>query len=239
MTLPQALEAIYAACASYPKPASLDDSYGSLDPTISDRILTTALRELAPDDASALFAVLIDDREAFAHFYPRLMEMAARPDAPFHYPDLAAVLEQARRLRILAAPEIVAATSRTLHALWDIVFTRPLDPETLDDIVLGSAWVWESLQSYLDAWAAVENLSAQANLGAYVLANLDSLRTRRRLRNDREWEDRSKVEIEVGDWIRSRALADRVCASARTTGEPLLVGACAGLRDLHTAPTFR
>src|SRR5262245_12281613 len=112
MTLPQALDAIYAACANHSKPASLDDSYGCLDPAIRDRIITTDLRELAPADAGPLFQFLIDDRDAFAHFYPRFMEMAARPDTPFHYPDLASVLEQARRLRILAAPEIAAATSR-------------------------------------------------------------------------------------------------------------------------------
>jgi hypothetical protein len=239
MTLPQALDALYASCATHPKPGRLDDSYGPLDPAVSGRVMTTALRELGPADARALFQVLIDDREAYAHFYPRLMEIAARPDTPFPYPDLPSILLQARRLGILAVADVATATKHVLSALWDIVFTRPLDPETLDDIVLGSAWVWESLQSYLDAWATVENLGAQANLGAYVLVNLDSLRTRRRLRNDRDWEDRPQLEIEVGDWIRSRALADRVCHLARTTGEPRLVEACAGLRDLHTAPTFR
>ena len=239
MTLAQALDAIYASCGSHSKPGRLDDSYGALDPAVSGRIMTTALRELAPTDAGALFHVLIDDREGFAHFYPRLMEIAALPDAPFQYPDLPSILEQARRLGTLAVPEVATATKQTLNALWDVVFTRPLDPETLDNILLGSAWVWESLQSYLDAWAAVENLAAQANLGAYVLGNLDSLRMRRRLRNDREWEDRPQLEIEVGDWLRSRALAGRICHLARTTGEPRLVEACAGLQDLHTAPTFR
>ena len=200
--------------------------------------MTQPLREIAPGDMDALFSVLVDDEATFAHFFPRFVELAARLDKPFQYPDLPSVLETARRLGVLADPPVAAATQRVLEALWQEVLARPLQPETIDHVLLGLAWLERSIQMQLDALLAVENLAGQVNVAAYVLFNLESVRARRRLRNDSDWQNRPRCETEVGEWLRSRALADRVCLLSRTTGEARLVEACAGLRQLHTAPTF-
>ena len=238
VTLSQAVDALYVASASHSRPARIDDSYGPLDPGVAQRVMTVPLHDVAPADMEALFSVLFDDEQAFAHFFPRYIELAARLDLPFQWPDLPFILEKARRLTLLADPPVVAATKRVLECLWEAVLTKSLIPHTVDGILLGFAWLEGSVQAQLDAWMAVRSLAGQVNVAEYVLSNLETLRTRRRLRNCEDWKDRPQCEIEVGEWLRSRALADRICDLARTTGEERLVEACAGLRDLHTAPTF-
>jgi len=238
MLLPEALTQLYAACANYPKPASFDDSYGPLDPEVAARVLNSPLTSVSPEDASPLFEVLLDDETAFAHFFPRLVELAVNFEAPFHFPDLPAVVERARRQRLLVVPEVRRATHNLGDALWEVLFATSLASESIENIVRASAWIADSLQLRLDGWSTTDHPSGQDNLSAYILYNLDSIRSRRRLRNDREWDDRPQHESEISLWLRSTDLMTRICQVARSTGEPGPIEACAGLRDLHTAPSF-
>ena len=238
MLLPEALTQLYAACANYPKPESLDDSYGPLEPEVAARVLNGSLTSLSPRDADSLFMVLLGDEPAFAYFFPRLVDLALRFESPFHYPDLPAVLERARRQRLLVVPEVRRATHDLVDALWELLFATALTAENIENIVRASAWIADSLQLRLDQWSTSDHPNGQGNLSAYILYNLDSMRSRRRLRNDQEWRDRPQQEIEIGIWLRSTDLMTRICQLARSTGEPALIETCARLRDLHTAPTF-
>jgi len=239
MDLSQALAELYGACDSYTPPVTLDKAYRSLDPEVEARILKTPLREVSNEDAGDLFHVMQGDDEAFAYFLPRFVELAVSFETPFHFPDLPSIGEQVRRDRLLAEPAIGHAIEHVTNALWEVLLTRQLHSEIIEDIVQGSAWFEDSLQTRLDEWSATQHFAGQANLAAYVIYNLDSVRTRRRLRNDRDWRGRPQVEMEVGLWLRSKAIVERVCELARSTGAAGLVEACSGLKALHTAPAFR
>ncbi len=235
-----AVQALYEASSSHAFPGEFDDSYHTLDPEVAARVLARPVRELSRDDADELFRVLWDDGPAFKHFLPRLIELAAAPWEPHHWPDLPELLETARRLKVFVdTPELYAPIVGVIESLWAFLYDSEAPAEHVEDILCGSAWCWDSLADRLSTWLQTPRPGAQVSIAGYLLFNAEALRTRRRLTNSDRWANRPAQEMEVCEWLRSAALWKHLCELAvPSTAHPSLVEACSLLNQLHAAPTF-
>jgi hypothetical protein len=235
-----AVTAIYDACSAFSFDGVFDDSYDRLAPEVASRISSSPLREIRPDDAWDLFRGVWEHEEGFKHFLPRLLELAVLPWTPYHYPDLAAVLEHARRRGLFHLPSLRAPIERLLDSLWAFLHSNQAPPEQVEDILCGSAWLYDSLLGPLSAWLQAEGSDAAVTIASYVLLNAEALNTHRRLANGDRWEHRPGLETEVCEWLRSEAVWKRLREfAASSEAPPQVIAASAFLKQLHTAPVFR
>ena len=235
-----ALDEIYDACAAYSFSGEFDDSYQTLDAEVAARVRSSALRDIASDDAGNLFGVLFDDEQGLKHFLPRLLELSVLPWMPYHWPDLPGLLEAARKHRLLKLPALHGPIDHLLDALWGELHHSLAPPEQIEDILCGSAWFYDSLGPRLAAWLEASDTLAVSTIASYVLHNAEALSARRRLRENDRWSGRPALEMEVCEWLRSGALWKRLKDLAATSQSPQPVTeAVAFLNELHTAPAFR
>ena len=234
-----ALDEIYDACAAYSFSGEFDNSYETLNVEVAVRVTSSALRDIARDDAGDLFGVLFDDEQGLKHFLPRLLELSVLPWMPYHWPDLPGVLEAARRHRLLELSALHVPIDQLLDALWGVLHHSPAPPEHIEDILCGSAWFYDSLRARLAAWLEASDTLSVSTIASYVLHNAEALSARRRLRESDRWNDRPALEMEVCEWLRSEALWKRLRDLAATSHAPQpITEAVAFLNQLHTAPAF-
>jgi hypothetical protein len=90
-TVEQAIERLYTAFADAPKPTGIGGCTHCLYEEEVDKLLTSRLREIAPDDldsyASSVF-LTVGGVEDFLYFLPRILEVSASEDSWWPSPEV-------------------------------------------------------------------------------------------------------------------------------------------------------
>jgi hypothetical protein len=195
--LRQAINALYAAFASVPKPKTITGCPCCIEDKDIPVLLSQPLRDLMPEElssyASSVF-LTIGDEEDFRYFVPRILEISATD--PSWWPDPEVV---ARTLADARWQEWPVAQKEAVARVWDERFTELIEAaegSELDSWLCGLARTGLALTSFL----ARLSRSPTATLALYGWHANEIVE--HRLANG-FWDDAPQGRKEVVDWFHS------------------------------------
>jgi hypothetical protein len=152
------------------------------------------------------------DERDFAHFLPRIFEIAATQD----WPDVEVVLAKLRRAGWRAWPDAEQrAVERYLSALWGATISTDHPAHDASAVLCAIAQAVDDVGPYVAAWQDDRSAAATGHLVAFALFEWQP--RRRRLANG-FWADRREQEHQVIDWLTSTEVVARLTEAATEPG---------------------